>query len=324
MSRSSSSRRISAAANGSPATSSSGGPRHSASASRGAAGGHEPLEARDVEVVEPELVAVPAGHDRRGPERLAQLGHVELDQLTAVAGGCSPHRPSIRRSDETVDPAWSASSASRARGFPAPTATGRPSTLASTGPRSRTSIASQPGRHYTAVYRRCHRRSTGPRDGARHEDLSLCSRLVAATLTAEPRRRSLANGRIVFDSDREGLDLDIWTMRPDGSRLVNLTPDGSNPPGAPGETEYFDAQRELAPRRAQDRVRERSPDAHQHRRRQRGVRDERGRVRPEADHVQRALGAVPGVVRPTAARSCSDGIWTRTEPTTSSSTTSSR
>ena len=31
-------------------------------------------------------------------------------------------------------------------------------------------------------------------------------------------------------------------MRPDGSRLVNLTPDGSHPPGAPGATEYSDVQ----------------------------------------------------------------------------------
>ena len=50
-----------------------------------------------------------------------------------------------------------------------------------------------------------------------------------------------APGRIVFDSDREGPDLDIWAMHPDGSRLVNLTPDGNRLPGAPGESEYFDA-----------------------------------------------------------------------------------
>jgi Tol biopolymer transport system component len=31
------------------------------------------------------------------------------------------------------------------------------------------------------------------------------------------------NGRIAFDSDRDGGDIDIWTMNPDGSDLVNLT-----------------------------------------------------------------------------------------------------
>jgi TolB protein len=31
------------------------------------------------------------------------------------------------------------------------------------------------------------------------------------------------NGRIAFDSDRQGGDTDIWTMKPDGSRLANLT-----------------------------------------------------------------------------------------------------
>ena len=31
------------------------------------------------------------------------------------------------------------------------------------------------------------------------------------------------NGRIAFDSDRDGGDVDVWTMRPDGGNLVNLT-----------------------------------------------------------------------------------------------------
>jgi Tol biopolymer transport system component len=31
------------------------------------------------------------------------------------------------------------------------------------------------------------------------------------------------NGRIAFDSDRDGGDVDVWTMRPNGSDLVNLT-----------------------------------------------------------------------------------------------------
>ena len=31
------------------------------------------------------------------------------------------------------------------------------------------------------------------------------------------------NGRIAFDSDRDGGDFDVWTMSPNGSDLVNLT-----------------------------------------------------------------------------------------------------
>jgi Tol biopolymer transport system component len=31
------------------------------------------------------------------------------------------------------------------------------------------------------------------------------------------------NGKIAFDSDRDGGDFDVWTMNPDGSNLVNLT-----------------------------------------------------------------------------------------------------
>jgi len=42
--------------------------------------------------------------------------------LFADAGGCSPHRPSISRSVETVEPALSANIASSARGLPPPRA----------------------------------------------------------------------------------------------------------------------------------------------------------------------------------------------------------
>jgi Tol biopolymer transport system component len=35
------------------------------------------------------------------------------------------------------------------------------------------------------------------------------------------------NGKIAFHSDREGGDSDIWTMRPNGSNLVNLTTDSA-------------------------------------------------------------------------------------------------
>ena len=31
------------------------------------------------------------------------------------------------------------------------------------------------------------------------------------------------NGNIAFDSSRDGGDLDIWTMNPDGSNPLNLT-----------------------------------------------------------------------------------------------------
>ena len=53
-----------------------------------------------------------------------------------VAGGSSPHRPSIRRSIDTVEFACSASIASSARCLVAPSGIGRPSNVASTGPSS--------------------------------------------------------------------------------------------------------------------------------------------------------------------------------------------
>jgi Tol biopolymer transport system component len=31
------------------------------------------------------------------------------------------------------------------------------------------------------------------------------------------------NGKIAFDSDRQGGDIDIWTMNPNGRNLANLT-----------------------------------------------------------------------------------------------------
>ena len=85
--RGSSSRRISSAANGSVATSLSGGPRHSASASRGAPEGYERLEAKSVDVAaaQPQLVAATARDDLRTiparRQRLAQLRHVDLHHL---------------------------------------------------------------------------------------------------------------------------------------------------------------------------------------------------------------------------------------------------
>jgi hypothetical protein len=35
------------------------------------------------------------------------------------------------------------------------------------------------------------------------------------------------NGKIVFDSERDGDDTDVWTMNPNGSNLVNLTADSA-------------------------------------------------------------------------------------------------
>jgi Tol biopolymer transport system component len=45
--------------------------------------------------------------------------------------------------------------------------------------------------------------------------------IPGVALTAFPGE----NGRIAFDSDREGGDADIWTMNPDGSDPLNLTAD---------------------------------------------------------------------------------------------------
>jgi len=47
--------------------------------------------------------------------------------------------------------------------------------------------------------------------------------LPGVALTAFPGE----NGRIAFDSDREGGDPDIWTMNPDGSDPLNLTADSA-------------------------------------------------------------------------------------------------
>ena len=41
------------------------------------------------------------------------------------------------------------------------------------------------------------------------------------------------NGKIAFVSNRDGGDDDIWTMNPDGSDLVNLTPGSTGSDGVP-------------------------------------------------------------------------------------------
>ena len=148
-SQSSSSRRISAAANGSSARSSSGGPRHSASASRECApfspDAQQALEAQRVDGVgiHAQLIAAPARDDLRvgAAELLAQLRDQHLHEpCGAVAGGRSPHSPSISRSADTGALACSASIASNARGFAPPNGRARPSWEASTRPRRRISM----------------------------------------------------------------------------------------------------------------------------------------------------------------------------------------
>jgi hypothetical protein len=47
--------------------------------------------------------------------------------------------------------------------------------------------------------------------------------LPATALTAFPGD----NGRIAFDSLRDGPDVDIWTINPDGSDPLNLTADSA-------------------------------------------------------------------------------------------------
>jgi Tol biopolymer transport system component len=51
------------------------------------------------------------------------------------------------------------------------------------------------------------------------------------------------NGKIAFDSDRDGGDIDIWTMNPDGSDPVNLTADSE---GSDGLTNWRADGRKLA------------------------------------------------------------------------------
>ena len=41
------------------------------------------------------------------------------------------------------------------------------------------------------------------------------------------------NGKILFDSDPDGGDIDVWTMSPNGSNPVNLTADS---PASDGST----------------------------------------------------------------------------------------
>jgi hypothetical protein len=84
-------------------------------------------------------------HPRPPPTPSATATHTyTCTNLPAVAGGASPHNPSIKRAADTDEPTFNANIANNARGFPPPRATNRPSTLTSTGPRTRTSIARSP------------------------------------------------------------------------------------------------------------------------------------------------------------------------------------
>ena len=110
--------------------------------------GYQPLQTGRVDPVgrELELVAASAGDDLgvASVEQLAQVGHVERTSLCALGGARSSHRPSINRSVETVRLTCSASIASTARCCGGPSARGRPSKLASMGPRRRISMQETP------------------------------------------------------------------------------------------------------------------------------------------------------------------------------------
>ena len=91
-------------ANGSSATSASGGPRQSASASRRSSDArvrsrarclaHEPFEAEQVELVGPDAQHYPGWlrDDRVGAERLPQLRHVVLQRVGARSAAAPPAR----------------------------------------------------------------------------------------------------------------------------------------------------------------------------------------------------------------------------------------
>ena len=110
------------------------------------------------------------------------------------------------------------------------------------------------------------------------------------------------NGKIAFDSDRDGGDIDIWTMSPDGSNLVNLTAnsgafDGLASWRADGRKIAFMSDRETP-------TQSRSPPALA---RRRDLRDERrtGRTRRRSPSTRSTTRTRPG--RRTASGSSSSG-----------------
>ena len=104
-----------------------------------------------LEALEVELVWLDAQPVARAPpldavlaERAPQAGDVPWSAFRAVAGGSSPQRPSISRSSGTTSFACRQSSASSARCFGGPSASGSPFRSASSGPRTRNSVVDTP------------------------------------------------------------------------------------------------------------------------------------------------------------------------------------
>ena len=176
---SSSRRRISPAANGSSATSASGAPRHSASASRGRSSATSAAKRSASTSPSPRRSSYPRPRvtiSAPSPLAASALRTCETYSCTilaAVGGGSSPQSASTSRSLDTVEPSSRASTASSARGLPLPMATERPSAVTSTGPRTLicmclpTSTLSGDGTRapkpaQAAIYRRFYRRLTAP------------------------------------------------------------------------------------------------------------------------------------------------------------------
>ena len=274
--------------------------------------GHEPLEARDVEVVgsEPQLVAVTAREDlprrRRRGERLAQLRHVKLDELDgrrrrplapqaldqAVGRDGRPgvereqreQRARLARADGDRTPIDAGLHGSQEPDVHREPANGRP--YSADRPRSTAAAAVALPAGGT---RRPHRA-----EGAHHAhraDRASCRICVGALAAgASPALAAFPgeNGRILFESYRRGRRHRHLDDAPRRAQARRPDTPGSARPSTAGE---------LAARRAQDRVRERSRD---------------GRPTPKAtlemyvmnadgsnqtaDHVQRPRRRVPGVV----------------------------
>ena len=61
----------------------------------------------------------------------------------------------------------------------------------------------------------------------------MCAGVLAAVVSPALAACPGANGRIAFVSNRDGGDEDIWTMNPDGSHPINLTPRSAANDGSP-------------------------------------------------------------------------------------------
>ena len=89
------------------------------------------------------------------------------------------------------------------------------------------------------------------------------------------------NGKIAFDSDRDGGDPDIWTMSPNGRNQVNLTASSEGDDVLPSWR--ADGKKIAVHERSRDTDQSHAPRLP--RARLRDLRDGRGRVKPEADHL---------------------------------------